>query len=105
MIERHMVGGQMRGMTRPAGCTSTSPNRVLTLIMVDRSSTDQPTPTCSVGCVKRAAGARMADLISLLIWQPMGAEFEAEITCDGSVRPSTTAACRLEHETSPGSVS
>jgi CubicO group peptidase (beta-lactamase class C family) len=41
---------------------------------------------------ERAAGARMADLISLLIWQPMGAEFEAEITCDGSVRPSTTAA-------------
>jgi CubicO group peptidase (beta-lactamase class C family) len=31
---------------------------------------------------ERAAGARMADLISLLIWQPMGAEFEAEITCD-----------------------
>ena len=25
----------------------------------------------------------MADLISLLIWQPMGAEFDAEITCDG----------------------
>ena len=24
----------------------------------------------------------MADLISLLIWQPMGAEFDAEITCD-----------------------
>jgi CubicO group peptidase (beta-lactamase class C family) len=31
---------------------------------------------------ERAAGARMADLISLLIWQPMGAEFNAEITCD-----------------------
>jgi CubicO group peptidase (beta-lactamase class C family) len=31
---------------------------------------------------ERAAGARMADLISLLIWQPMGAEFDAEITCD-----------------------
>ena len=25
---------------------------------------------------------RMADLISTLIWQPMGAEFDAEITCD-----------------------
>ena len=24
----------------------------------------------------------MADLISLLIWQPMGAEFDADITCD-----------------------
>ena len=31
---------------------------------------------------ERAAGTRMADLISLLIWQPMGAEFEAEITCE-----------------------
>lgn len=32
---------------------------------------------------ERAAGTRMADLISQLIWQPMGAEFDAEITCDG----------------------
>ena len=32
---------------------------------------------------ERAAGVRMADLISDLIWKPMGAEFEAEITCDG----------------------
>ena len=32
---------------------------------------------------ERAAGVRMADLISTLIWQPIGAEFEAEITCDG----------------------
>lgn len=32
---------------------------------------------------ERAAGVRMADLISELIWQPMGAEFNAEITCDG----------------------
>jgi CubicO group peptidase (beta-lactamase class C family) len=31
---------------------------------------------------ERAAGERMADLISALIWQPMGAEFDAEITCD-----------------------
>lgn len=32
---------------------------------------------------ERAAGVRMADLISNLIWRQMGAEFEAEITCDG----------------------
>ena len=32
---------------------------------------------------ERAAGVRMADLISTLIWQRIGAEFEAEITCDG----------------------
>jgi len=31
---------------------------------------------------ERAAGTRMADLISLLVWQPMGAEFDAEISCD-----------------------
>jgi len=31
---------------------------------------------------ERAAGTRMADLISTLIWQPMGAEFDAEVTCD-----------------------
>lgn len=32
---------------------------------------------------ERASGVRMADLISGLIWQPIGAEFDAEITCDG----------------------
>ncbi|WP_328355139.1 beta-lactamase family protein [Mycobacterium sp. NBC_00419] len=31
---------------------------------------------------ERVAGVRMADLISQLIWQPLGAEFDAEITCD-----------------------
>jgi CubicO group peptidase (beta-lactamase class C family) len=31
---------------------------------------------------ERAAGQRMADLISTLVWQPMGAEFDAEVTCD-----------------------
>jgi len=32
---------------------------------------------------ERASGVRMADLISTSIWQRVGAEFEAEITCDG----------------------
>lgn len=32
---------------------------------------------------ERAAGVRMADLTSALVWQPIGAEFDAEITCDG----------------------
>lgn len=32
---------------------------------------------------ERAAGTRMADLVSTLIWHPLGAEFNAEITCDG----------------------
>jgi CubicO group peptidase (beta-lactamase class C family) len=31
---------------------------------------------------ERASGTRMADLISALIWQPIGAEADAEITCD-----------------------
>jgi len=38
---------------------------------------------------ERASGIRMADLISSLIWQPIGAESDAEITCDplGSAIP------------------
>ncbi len=32
---------------------------------------------------ERAGGTRMAELISTLVWQPIGAEFDAEITCDG----------------------
>jgi CubicO group peptidase (beta-lactamase class C family) len=32
---------------------------------------------------ERAGGARMADLISGLVWAPMGAERDAEIFCDG----------------------
>ena len=31
---------------------------------------------------ERAAGSRMADLMSDLLWQPLGAEYDAEITCD-----------------------
>jgi len=31
---------------------------------------------------ERADGSRMADLVSALIWQPIGAERDAEITCD-----------------------
>jgi CubicO group peptidase (beta-lactamase class C family) len=33
--------------------------------------------------MERAAGARLPDLISRELWQPMGAEFDAEITVDG----------------------
>jgi CubicO group peptidase (beta-lactamase class C family) len=38
---------------------------------------------------ERAAGVRIADLVSALIWQPIGAERDAEITCDplGSAIP------------------
>jgi CubicO group peptidase (beta-lactamase class C family) len=38
---------------------------------------------------ERASGVRLADLISALIWQPIGAEHDAEITCDplGSAIP------------------
>lgn len=31
---------------------------------------------------ERAAGVRMADLVSQLLWVPMGAEHDADITCD-----------------------
>jgi len=31
---------------------------------------------------ERASGVRMADLISALVWQPIGAEHDTEITCD-----------------------
>jgi CubicO group peptidase (beta-lactamase class C family) len=31
---------------------------------------------------ERAAGTRMADLVSELLWVPMGAEHDAEVTCD-----------------------
>ncbi len=31
---------------------------------------------------ERAAGRRMADLISAKIWAPMGAQYDAEVTCD-----------------------
>jgi CubicO group peptidase (beta-lactamase class C family) len=33
---------------------------------------------------ERAAGLRMADLVSTLVWGPMGAERDAEIICDGN---------------------
>jgi len=33
---------------------------------------------------ERAGGRRMADLISTLVWGPMGAESDAEIICDGN---------------------
>jgi CubicO group peptidase (beta-lactamase class C family) len=38
---------------------------------------------------ERASGIRVADLVSALIWQPIGAEADAEITCDplGSAIP------------------
>jgi CubicO group peptidase (beta-lactamase class C family) len=38
---------------------------------------------------ERASGIRIADLVSALVWQPIGAEADAEITCDplGSAIP------------------
>jgi CubicO group peptidase (beta-lactamase class C family) len=37
--------------------------------------------------IERAGGARLAELISRELWQPMGAEFDAEITVDGHGNP------------------
>lgn len=37
--------------------------------------------------LERAAGARYADVVSEVLWRPMGAEFDAEITVDGHGHP------------------
>jgi CubicO group peptidase (beta-lactamase class C family) len=37
--------------------------------------------------MERAAGARFADLVSERLWQPMGAEFDAEVTVDSHGNP------------------
>jgi CubicO group peptidase (beta-lactamase class C family) len=37
--------------------------------------------------MERAAGERFADLVSRELWEPMGAEFDAEITVDGRGNP------------------
>jgi hypothetical protein len=37
--------------------------------------------------IERAAGVRLHELISRELWQPMGAEFDAEITVDGHGNP------------------
>src|SRR6202167_1317393 len=37
--------------------------------------------------IERAAGGRLHELISRELWQPMGAEFDAEITLDGHGNP------------------
>jgi CubicO group peptidase (beta-lactamase class C family) len=37
--------------------------------------------------LERAGGGRFADLVSSLLWAPMGAEFDAEITVDGHGHP------------------
>ena len=37
--------------------------------------------------IERAGGARLPDLISRELWQPMGAEFDAEVTVDGHGNP------------------
>jgi len=37
--------------------------------------------------IERAAGARFHELVSRLLWQPMGAEFDAEITVDAHGNP------------------
>ena len=37
--------------------------------------------------LERAAGARLHDLLARELWQPMGAEFDAEITVDGHGNP------------------
>ena len=46
------------------------------------SCTARPRPTCSGGCANAPPEHAMSELISTLIWAPMGAEHDAEILCD-----------------------
>ena len=52
---------------------------------------------------ERASGIRMADLISALIWQPIGAEATPRSPAIRSARPCTTAGSRPPPATWPGS--
>ena len=53
--------------------------------------------------VNAPPGTRMAELISTLVWQPIGAEFDAEITCDGVGSAIPTVGCRRGPSTWRGS--
>jgi CubicO group peptidase (beta-lactamase class C family) len=61
----------------------------------------------------RAAGSRMADLISDLLWQPLGTELDAEITCDvvgsavrdGGISTTTRDLARLRPDVHQGHLS
>jgi len=62
--------------------------RFLTTLQADRehggSFDYRSAETDVLGWVcERASGIRMADLVSTLVWQPMGAEADAEFICDG----------------------
>ena len=46
-----------------------------------------------LGSDERAANKPMAELISTFVWQPIGAEHDAEILCDSLGLPCTTGAC------------
>ena len=52
---------------------------------------------------ERAAGRPMVELISELIWAPMGAEYDALLLHDGLGAACTTAACARPPATWPGS--
>ena len=82
IIERHMgwrPGGEHESGGLYAYLASLSPQGPHGGPFVYRSA-----DTDVLGWVcERAAGVRMADLVSSLIWAPIGAEYDAEITCDG----------------------
>ena len=102
-MERSMGWRPARTATRPA-CTSTS----TTLGYGGRHGGDftyRSADTDVLGWVcERAGGTRMARPRRGLIWEPMGAEHDAEITCDRSGPPCTTVASARSPATWPGSV-
>ena len=55
--------------------------------------------------IERAAGMRLHELISRELWQPMGAEFDAEITVDGHGNPMADGGICASCATLPGSAS
>ena len=64
-------------MPTPTSRASGGPSRTAATFTYRSADTDMLGWVC-----ERASGTRMADLVSTLLWQPMGAEADAEITCD-----------------------
>ena len=62
----------------PAGSTRSWPRCGPRRRTAGGSCTARPRPTCWAGCASAPAGRPMAELISELIWQPMGAEHDAD---------------------------
>lgn len=81
--------GDALGWTAPPGAPPTGLYRFLCALTADAAHGQRflyrSAETDVLGWVcERAAGRAMADLVAELIWQPMGAEFDAEMLCDAT---------------------